>query len=67
MIDYESVLSNDLLKRWIILRDELDLMHNMMLYCISDVQMPVDMKCAFMIEVFSGISELGPVHIRYKM
>ncbi len=30
----------------------------MVLYCLSDVQIPVDMKCAFMIEAFLGICEL---------
>lgn len=52
------MLSAELLKRWIDLREELDLIHKMMLYCVSNVQMPVDMKCAFMTEVFIGLSEL---------
>ena len=58
LIDYENVLSAVFLRRWIALRDELDLIHKMMLYCVSSVQMPVDMKCAFMTESFLGLSEL---------
>ena len=58
LIDFESVLSDELLMRRINLRDELDLIHNMMLYCVSSVQIPVDMKCAFMVEAFLGIGEL---------
>lgn len=58
LINYESVLSATLLRRWIVLKEELDLIHKMMLYCVSSVQMPVDMKCAFMTEAFLGISEL---------
>ncbi len=58
LIDYESVLSAALLRRWVALREELDLIHKIVLYCVSAVQMPVDMKCAFMTEAFLGISEL---------
>ncbi|PKM49721.1 MAG: hypothetical protein CVV02_14705 [Firmicutes bacterium HGW-Firmicutes-7] len=58
LIDYENALSAVFLRRWIALRDELDLIHKMMLYSVSSVQMPVDMKCAFMTESFLGLSEL---------
>lgn len=58
LISFENVLSADLLGKWISLRTQLDMIHNMMLYCVSSVQMPVDMKCAFMIESFLGIGEL---------
>jgi hypothetical protein len=62
LIDYEDVLSSALLKGWIDLKEELDMIHNMVLYCLSNVQMPVDMKCAFMIEAFLGLCELVKEH-----
>lgn len=58
LIPFDSILSADLLGKWLSLREELDIIHNMLLYCTSSVQMPVDMKCAFMIESFLGVSEL---------
>ena len=59
LIDYENILSSQLLKKLIDLREELDLIHNMVLYCLSNVTMPVDMKCAFLTESFLGLSELA--------
>lgn len=58
LISFETVLSVDLLGKWIELRAQLDMIHNMVLYCVSSVQMPVDIKCAFLIESFLGVSEL---------
>ena len=58
LLDYEMVLNDRLLEKWYALREELDLIHKMVLYCLSSVEMPKDMQCAFMVEAFSGICEL---------
>ena len=56
----EDIIHNneDIIHKWIELRKELDIIHNMVLYCLSDVKMPKDMQCAFMIESFEGLREL---------
>ena len=51
-------LSARLLDTWHILENDLDMVHKMFLYCVSSVEMPVDMKCAFLIETFIGLAEL---------
>lgn len=58
LLDFHKVLDGEILLRWIDLRKELDIIHNMVLYCLSDVEMPKDMQCAFMIEAFEGLKEL---------
>lgn len=55
---FETVVNSERLLKWISLREELDIIHNMVLYCLSRVQMPKDMQCAFMAEAFEGLSEL---------
>lgn len=58
LIDFSQVLSEQLFTKWHELQVELDIIHKMVLYCLSDAQIPVDMKCAFLIEAFSGVGEL---------
>lgn len=58
LLDFEKVLNWQLLEKWFALKKELDLIHNMVLYCLSSVEMPKDMQCAFMIEAFEGLCEL---------
>lgn len=58
LINFESAVNADRLMKWISLREELDIIHNMVLYSLSSVQMPKDMQCAFMTEAFEGLSEL---------
>ena len=58
LVDYSVFLNSNALEKWSSLRDDLDMIHNMVLYCLSSVQMPVDMKCAFMTEAYLGIAEL---------
>ena len=58
LLDFSQVLNGRMLTNWRNLQVRLDLIHKMNLYCVSSVRMPVDMKCAFMIESFLGIAEL---------
>ena len=58
LIDFSKILNEQIFSDWIELRKELDIFHNMVLYCLSDLKIPIDMKCAFMIEAFEGLSEL---------
>lgn len=58
LINFESVVNADRLMKWISLREELDIIHNMVLYCFSSVQIPKDVQCAFVIEAFKGMSTI---------
>jgi len=58
LLDFCQVLNGPILTKWKKLQVRLDLIHKMNLYCVSSVPMPVDIKCAFMIESFLGVAEL---------
>ncbi len=59
LIDYSEIINEEMFKKWNDLKSELDLNFKMMLYCVSSVEMPKDMQCAFLTEAFSGIYELA--------
>lgn len=48
----------DLFKKWSVLEDELEIVHQIYLYNLSDTGFPVDGRIAFMIECFEPLSEL---------
>ena len=58
LIDYSEIIDEDMFMKWYDLKKELDLNFKMMLYCVSSVEMPKDIQCAFMTEAFLGIYEL---------
>ncbi|MCQ2470410.1 MAG: hypothetical protein MJ147_00050 [Clostridia bacterium] len=58
LIDFSNSLCPHILNKWSDLHNSLDLIHKMVLYCLSSVKMPKDMQFAFMIEAFLGICEL---------
>lgn len=58
LIDFNEVLSETLFDDWRGIQKELDIVHNMVLYSLSDIKMPIDMKCAFLTEAFVGVGEL---------
>lgn len=58
LIEFDSTLDKNVLQKWDRVRHKLDIIHNIVLYCTSDVKMPIDIKCVFMIESFEGIYEL---------
>lgn len=62
LIDFEEILDESILLKWYELEKELDLIHNMVLFCLSNADAPIDIKCAFMIEAYEGICEL--IHAR---
>lgn len=58
LIEFDTILDVQLFQNWCALKKELDLVHNMVLYCLSSVEMPKDMQVAFMTEAFIGVCEL---------
>lgn len=53
-----SVLSDELLNGWIQIEDELELVHPMVLYGMSSVNLPIDLKAAILVESFESLFEL---------
>lgn len=58
LINFDDVLNAKLFARWEGLLDELDIVHQMYLYSVSDSKMPVDLKCAFLIELAEPLVEI---------
>lgn len=58
LLSFDDVLDNNLVQKWHSVKEELQLIHKMVLYCLSNADIPVDMKCAFMVEAFLGVAEL---------
>ena len=58
LLSFDDVLGSDLFQKWHSIKEELQLIHKMVLYCLSSTDIPVDMKCAFMVEAFLGVAEL---------
>lgn len=62
LIGFESVLTPKLFYKWEILLDELDVVHQMYLYSLSDSGITVDVKCAFLIELAEPLIEIVKKH-----
>lgn len=58
LVNFKDIdLSNALLE-WARVSDELDIAFNMLLYCLSDIHMPVDCKISSMIEMTKPFGEI---------
>lgn len=58
LVNFKDIdLSNALLE-WARVSDELDIAFNMLLYCLSDIYMPVDCKISSMIEMTKPFGEI---------
>lgn len=62
LLDFDNVITEDLFYKWEKLLDELDVVNQMYLYAISDSGMPVDIKCAFLIELAEPLVEIVKQH-----
>lgn len=62
MIGFDSIITTDLFCKWERLLDELDVVHQMYLYSLSKDGMPVDIKCAFLIELAEPLVEIVKNH-----
>lgn len=58
LLKFDSVLTPELFYKWEQLLDELDIVHQMYLYSLSDSRMTVDVKCAFLIELAEPLIEI---------
>lgn len=64
LISFENVITSEIYDAWEELLDELDIVHQMFLYSVSDSKMPIDAKCAFLIELAEPLVEVVKVHTR---
>lgn len=62
LLDFEMVLKEELIYKWEHLLEELDVVHQMYLYSLSDSGITVDVKCAFLIELAEPLIEIVKVH-----
>lgn len=62
LIGFESVITPKSYGAWTKLLDELDIVHQMFLYSVSDSKIPIDAKCAFLIELTEPLVEVVKEH-----
>ena len=62
MLQFDSIISADLFRKWEYLLDELGVVHQMYLYFLSNSGITVDIKCAFLIELAEPLVEIVKKH-----
>ena len=62
MIEFDSIITSKMFCKWENLLDELDVVHQVYLYSLSDNKMPIDIKCAFLIELAEPLVEIVKNH-----
>lgn len=54
-ISFEKVITTELFYKWKELYEKLDISKQVYFYAVSDIDMPIDIKCAFLIELSESI------------
>lgn len=65
LMDYEAIITPELFTDWQELLVELDIVHQMFLYSVGDSKMPIDAKCAFLIELAEPLVEIVKAHTHF--
>lgn len=65
LLDFEDVFTEEFYYKWEDLLYDLDVVNQMYLYAISDNRMPVDIKCAFLIELAEPLVEIVKQHTKF--
>lgn len=58
LVNYKDVDLETAILEWSCISDELDIAFNMFLYCLSDIQMPIDCKISSIIEMAKPFGEI---------
>lgn len=58
LVNYWDVLTDDLVEKWLYLVEQLDITNQMYLYAMSRSGMPIDIRCAFLIELAEPLIEI---------
>lgn len=62
LLEFDSILTSQLFNKWGELLEELDMVHQVYLYSLSNSGITVDVKCAFMIELSEPLIEIIKEH-----
>lgn len=65
LLNFEAVLTEELFCKWENLLEELDVIHQMYLYSLSDSGITADVKCAFLIELAEPLIEIVKEHTNF--
>lgn len=65
LLEFDTTLTAELFDKWEKLLDELDVVHQMYLYSLSNSGITVDVKCAFLIELAEPLVEIVKGHTNY--
>ena len=58
LVEYQDVLNDGLMRKWVSLLDELDITNQVYLYMLADSGMPVDLRLAFLVELAEPMVEI---------
>lgn len=58
LVEYQDVLNDGLMRKWLTLLDELDITNQVYLYMLADSGMPVDLRLAFLVEIAEPMVEM---------
>lgn len=68
LCEYNKFLNEEIFNQWMLILNELDIIHPMVLYSMANTGITVDVKCAFLIESFEGLAELiASKNSKYKI
>lgn len=65
LLAFDSILTTELFCKWEQLLEELDMVHQIYLYSLSDSGITVDVKCAFLIELAEPLIEIVKKHTNF--
>lgn len=65
LIEFDKILTAELFKKGVNLIHELDVVHQMYLYSMSNSKITVDVKCAFLIELAEPLIEMVKEHTKF--
>ena len=57
-LKFDTVVTSELLSRWFVLQEQLDIVHQVVLYNIADTGVTHDVKCANLIECLEPVTEI---------
>lgn len=65
LLEFDTILTAELYSKWEQLLVELDLVHQVYLYFLSNSKITVDVKCAFLIELAEPLIEVVKEHTKF--
>lgn len=65
LLEFDAILTAELFYKWEQLLVELDIVHQMYLYSLSNSKITEDVKCAFLIELAEPLIEIIKVHTKF--